>query len=209
MIYYGRMTDTLTKAGGIWVIGDSHYSKVPKHPGKNHGEFLVKSWTAFPDKYAHGQYEFKDRNDEQRWEYVRVMVGQLVCVLGSVVSPVEKRIVLDGRNPDINIAPAWLRKWEFPDGCEYAAGISILHTLRQPYYSFCFWDQPDSLMTHRATHQDSWQYMEIFNGDMTMDARGILKHHFCAGYHLFLSPGICPIWSSDNPTSGVSICFKN
>ena len=207
-VWVGRMTNEQRKNGGIWVIGNTPYDSAEDYPGKNAGEFLVKSWVATPERYGSGQYPFKDRREESMWEYVRVFSGELICTLRSPVAGEECLYRLSSADEGTDIPPDFFRKWELPSGIDTATGITLIHqpALTDPAYIFSFWDGLEDDETLKP--ESTWQYIEVFSGQLLLQFQE-KQQSLQEGNHIFVPPGIPFSAHISEGSRGVQILYKS
>ena len=192
-VWIGRMTEDQAKNGGIWTIGNSPYDPDPNYPGKNNGEFFVKSWVATPKKYG-GNYPPKDRTAEGLWEYVRVFTGILECQIHMDDGSIQNTPLLWPKD-GVEIPPQAVRSWRLPKGY-IARGITICSPKRlserrmenrsHEYYA---WDEYSlDFILRYVLSRRSLTYLEVFAGNLEVYPRSQHLIAFTPGRHAFLMP---------------------
>lgn len=119
-LLFGQLTEDDCGKGGKWMVGDLLPAE---HPGHSTA-VMYKSWVARPDKYAPGNYPFKDRKETGVWEYVIVLQGVLTLQTKRSEKTQAKRENLPAHKGKL-ILPACLRSWELTDQSE-ARGLTLL-----------------------------------------------------------------------------------
>lgn len=194
--FIGRLSYEEMRGYGLWTIG----TNVPReHPGYHEHLFVKSPWFARPEKYAKGKYPFKDRKEEDRWEYVMVLGGRL-DVLVRRGEEVERTPLEAGECADI--PPHLQRRWEFPEGCTFAMGTSAFRKLKEPPirpgagegYEFRLWssDTPERLIAPLSLGSWHTQYVDVLEGAlMCHTPDGVCS--LTPASHVFARPGIV-IW---------------
>lgn len=121
-----EMTVEHDQAGGIWVAGDKPFSAEDGYPGRNGGQLCVKLWFADHARYGPGKYQPKNRQDEQKWEYVKVWHGQLGLEAKDIGT-----FLLSPPGEGVDIPPEVVRSWYLPADHAEAWGITICRPLTQ------------------------------------------------------------------------------
>lgn len=222
LFWYDHMTREQKEGGGVWVIGNNPYDTNPNYPGKNDGQFLVKSWWATAAKYSRN-YEPKDRVKEGQWEYVRTLDGQLNCLLTN--NGIRYNFALNYPNDGIDIPPDTKRAWQLLPQFHHAAGITILRTLYKPPekigcglgYEFSVWDNltvwchgmPWPLSGRNFRFNSArWQYLEVFQGSIYLSSSKWSNETFRAGSRLFVLPNEDIAWLPSSRAYGISLLLE-
>lgn len=190
--FLGQLTDE-EREYGRWAIGTL---VPPDHPGYNERLFVKSPWFARPEKYAKGRYPFKNRKDDDRWEYVMVLDGRLDVLIrrGEEI----ERIPLEA-GECVDIPPHPDRLWEFPEGCAFAMGTSVFRKLKEPPirpgagegYEFRLWssDTPERLLNPLTLTSWRTQYVDVLEGALMCHTPDGMRS-LSPGHHVYARPGV-------------------
>ena len=168
--WFGSLTREEFEAGGAWILGDRPHCLDPGFPGlvPSSRGVQVKLWLAHPGKYAGAKYPMKNRTTEDLWEYVRVLTGQLDCVVRYDQDEFTYRLTcLDS---GVDLPPYAERIWELPGRTSVASGVTILRRNRGHQagdgtgYELRLWDaerQPDYEALNGPVNLPLWHYQLI------------------------------------------------
>lgn len=218
-----RRTEGQWLQGGVWIVGDVPYCTDPDYPGKNDGSVLVKLWVAHGDKYG-GGYAPKERIAENRWEYVRVFGGCLVCEISDGSGNVVERRGLCCLDPGIDLPPHVLRSWRLPGdrSFETALGITICRRCEHfPLfagegrgYVVFVWDeevfslQPQRFSASECSPKAQTQLVVVLGGTLLYSsAQDPIQYALEEGDFTFLRSDAAVVWEPKRFSRGIVFYF--
>lgn len=201
-VWQHKLTPEEVEQGGVWTIGNKVYNPSSDYPGKNNGEFLVKSWVANEKRYEKGLYPLKDHTKDNLWEFVDVLGPHILSCEYHLADGMIYHSRPRGPHRAIDIPPTEIRSWYLPSNP--TSGITIQRKLSEkplfdgwsPRYQYGSWMAGGwnnglaiGLATSRATNP-SLLYHDVQMGTLRFDRSrtGGETCSYCleAGTHAFL-----------------------
>lgn len=207
---------------GLWTIGDED----DMSPGFTQ-KLRYKTWYADPAKYRAPGHHVIPRAHGGRYKFVKVMWKCLECHHGNSVDPLQYPPDARLNRDYIELPPTLERTWVLPANVDFARGITLyrfIEDVQQPgagpgyeFYSFDVLpgDIPDCLSQPRSLNSWSYQYTEVFAGQLDFQATmaSVPRYQLFIGDHLFrpASQDRCqwhhPVTSPRSRLRGVTIFY--